>query len=58
MAGLLKQAALGADVRGKTAVCILTGNGLKDRDTALKIEAVRHEAPADLAAVERVLGWR
>ena len=58
VAGLLKQAAAGADVRGKTAVCILTGNGLKDPDTALKIEAVRHEAPADLAAVERVLGWR
>jgi threonine synthase len=58
VAGLIKRAATGASVAGLTGVCILTGNGLKDPDTALKIEAIRHDATADLAAVERSLGWR
>ena len=57
VAGLLKQ---GADraLEGQTVVCVITGHGLKDPDTALTVEAVRHQAPADLEAVERVLGWR
>ncbi len=58
VAGLLKQAAGGASLEGLTAVCIITGHGLKDPDTAMTIEAVRHEVPADLAAVERSLGWQ
>ncbi|MEI6665572.1 MAG: pyridoxal-phosphate dependent enzyme, partial [Chloroflexota bacterium] len=57
LAGLIKQVAAGQRVEGLIAVCILTGNGLKDPDTALKIEAVQHQAPANLAAVERELGW-
>lgn len=57
VAGLLKQGAGGA-LAGQTVVCVITGSGLKDPDTALGIEAVRHEAPAELEAVERVLGWR
>jgi len=58
VAGLIAQAAAGATLRGLTAVCVITGAGLKDPDTALTVEAVRHEVPADLAAVERALGWR
>lgn len=58
VAGLLKRAAAGVSLAGQVAVCILTGHGIKDPDTAMTIEAVRHEAPADLAAVERSLGWR
>ena len=57
LAGLLKQARAGADLAGKTAVCILTGSGMKDPDTALTIPAVRHQAGADIASVERALGW-
>ncbi|MEZ4553383.1 MAG: threonine synthase [Dehalococcoidia bacterium] len=58
VAGLLKRARAGAALEGLTAVCVITGHGLKDPDTAMTIEAVRHEVPADLAAVERSLGWR
>ena len=57
LAGLLKQVRGGADLSGKTAVCILTGSGLKDPDTALTIPAVQHQAGADTASVERALGW-
>jgi threonine synthase len=57
LAGLLKQHRQGADLTGKVAVCILTGHGLKDPDTALTVTAVRHEAEADVQAVEHVLGW-
>ena len=57
LAGLLAQARDGADLAGLTAVCVITGSGLKDPDTALKVEAVRHEAPAEVEAVERALGW-
>ena len=58
VAGLIAQAAGGAALAGLTAVCVITGGGLKDPDTALTIEAVRHDVPAELAAVERALGWR
>ena len=57
LAGLLKQSRSGASLSGKTAVCILTGSGLKDPDTALTIPAVRHQAGADTASVEQALGW-
>lgn len=56
LAGLLKQRRAGADLRGQTAVCILTGSGLKDPDTALTIEAVRYEVAAQASEVERALG--
>jgi threonine synthase len=57
LAGLLKQRREGARLEGLVAVCVLTGSGLKDPDTALTIEAVRHETPPEAGAVERVLGW-
>jgi len=57
VAGLISQHRAGASYAGQTAVCIITGSGLKDPDTALKIEAVMHEATADLEAVEQALGW-
>ncbi len=56
VAGLLKRAA-GADLSEQTAVCVITGSGLKDPDTALGVEAVRHDAKADVADVARALGW-
>ncbi len=57
VAGLFKQRRGGADLGGKTAVCILTGSGLKDPDTAMTIEAVRYESDATTVGVERALGW-
>jgi len=43
VAGLLKLPELGVDVSGKTIVCILTGNGLKDPGTAEKRALVELE---------------
>lgn len=57
VAGLMHRRVAGEDLSGLTAVCIITGAGLKDPDIALQIEAKRLEAPADPGAVERVLGW-
>jgi len=57
LAGLLAQARAGVQLAELTAVCVITGHGLKDPDTALKTETVRHETPADAAAVEQALGW-
>ncbi len=57
VAGLIKRHREGADLSGRTAVCVLTGHGLKDPDTALQAEVTRHSAAADVTAVERVLGW-
>ncbi len=57
LAGLMKQHRQGVDLQGKVAVCIITGHGLKDPDTALKVEAIKHDAAADADAVEQVLGW-
>ena len=56
LAGLLKQHRTGSDLQGQTAVCVLTGSGLKDPDTALTIEAVRYEVAADSREIERALG--
>ena len=57
VAGLMAAAREGDALAGRTAVCVITGSGLKDIDTALSVDAVRHEAAADVAAVERALGW-
>lgn len=43
VAGLLKLPELGVDLTGKTVVCILTGNGLKDPGTAEKRALVELE---------------
>lgn len=57
LAGLLKVCRQGLDLREKRVVCVITGNGLKDPDTALKTAGVEPQAcPADVEAVERVLG--
>jgi hypothetical protein len=36
---------------------VVTGNGLKDTEAALKETPPFLELPADLAAVEEALGW-
>ena len=58
VAGLFALARGGADLAGLTAVCVITGSGLKDPDTALAIEASRHDSAAEPEAVAAVLGWR
>lgn len=56
-AGLLKMRQKGMDFTGKKVVCIITGNGLKDTDIAVKGAEPWIELPADLKAVEKALGW-
>ena len=58
VAGLLKLRRLGHALPGQTAVAVLTGNGLKDPDTALRnagADAIR-EIPADLSRLREALG--
>ena len=55
VAGLMKRAEAGDLAGGATVVCVLTGHGLKDPDTAIvNSEAVRR-LPADLEALEEAV---
>ncbi len=56
VAGLFKMSRQGLDLSKSTIVCIITGSGLKDPDTAMSIPTEIREAPADLAAVEKAIG--
>ncbi|HUU65352.1 MAG TPA: threonine synthase [Dehalococcoidales bacterium] len=57
LAGLIKLSQQGTDFSGKRVVCVITGTGLKDTDTALKDTPPFLQLPADIAAVEQALGW-
>ena len=57
LAGLIKLSQSGMDLSQKRVVCVVTGTGLKDTDTALKGTEPFLELPADLGAVEQALGW-
>ncbi len=57
LAGLIKLSQQGMDFSQKRVVCVVTGTGLKDTDTALKSAEPFPELPADLVAVEQALGW-
>lgn len=50
------QAPAPADLGKATVVCVITGHGLKDPDTAMRVEAQMTEVPAELDAVEAVMG--
>jgi len=56
LAGFIKLAKR-EDFSGKTVVCIITGTGLKDPGIPAKYAQPVTELPADLAAVEKSLGW-
>jgi hypothetical protein len=45
------------DLTSARAVCIITGNGLKDVDVAFRYVAPVEELPADYGALEKALGW-
>jgi threonine synthase len=55
-AGLLQLARAGTDFADKTIVCVVTGSGLKDPETALKTEMNLTEIPARLDAVKSAIG--
>ncbi|MGD0795086.1 MAG: threonine synthase [Dehalococcoidales bacterium] len=57
LAGLIKLTKQGKKYRDKVIVCVVTGNGLKDTETALKKAPSIMELPADIKAVEKALGW-
>jgi threonine synthase len=57
LAGLIKLSRKGLDFSSKRVVCVITGTGLKDPDTALKSAEPLIELKADLLAVEKALGW-
>ncbi len=57
LAGFIKLSQQGMDFSQKRVVCVVTGTGLKDTDTALKGTEPFLELPVDLVAVEQALGW-
>ena len=57
VAGLIKLSHQGMDFSRKRVVCVITGTGLKDTDTALKGAPPFLQLAADIAAVEQALGW-
>jgi len=57
LAGMIKLSKEGMDFSDKKIVGIVTGNGLKDADIALKTAEPFLELPARLEAVEEALGW-
>ena len=56
LAGLIKLCQKGMDFSQSKVVCVVTGTGLKDTDTAVKGAEPFLELPADLTAVEKALG--
>jgi threonine synthase len=55
LAGLIKLRQSGIDFSRSRVVCVVTGTGLKDTETAVKDAEPFLELPADLAAVEKAL---
>jgi threonine synthase len=55
VAGLIKKAKSGIDFSDKKVVCVITGTGLKDPDTALKSAHTIPEVPADLETIEKII---
>jgi threonine synthase len=57
LAGLIKLTSQGKTFSDKVIVCVVTGNGLKDTEAALKKAPKILELPADIKVVEKALGW-
>ncbi|MBE0479444.1 MAG: threonine synthase [Dehalococcoidia bacterium] len=56
VAGLIKMSKNGHDFSSKQIVCIVTGSGLKDPDTAIRNARQPFELPANLDALEKAIG--
>jgi len=58
LAGLIKMNRMGFDFSQKRVVCVVTGSGLKDADTAIKGFSGKFiEVAAELHAMEKALGF-
>jgi threonine synthase len=57
LAGLIKLAQKGTKFPDKVIICVVTGSGLKDTETALRQAPNIIQLPADIKAVEKALGW-
>ncbi len=55
LAGLLKMSRAGLSLAGKKVVCVVTGNGLKDTEIALKNPPNILELPANIEVIEKAL---
>ena len=55
VAGLIKKEKSGIDFSDEKVVCVITGTGLKDPDTALKSAHTIPEIPADLETIEKII---
>jgi threonine synthase len=58
IAGLIKLVENGTIDRDERVVCVTTGHGLKDPDTAVKMSEKPMEVDAEIAAIEDVLGLK
>ncbi|MBI2958598.1 MAG: threonine synthase [Chloroflexi bacterium] len=56
VAGVIKMSGK-LDLSSSRVVCIITGNGLKDVDVALRYTEPPAQLPADIKALETALGW-
>ncbi|MEK6693150.1 MAG: threonine synthase [Nitrospirota bacterium] len=57
VAGVIKLNREGYFKEGDRVVCTLTGNGLKDPDTAIRVSNVPIKVKADIEEVEKILGY-
>jgi len=57
LAGLIKLRNAGHDYSENQIVCIVTGNGLKDADLAIRQAPVLEPVSPVISAVEKALGW-
>ena len=58
LAGHIKLTQQGKKFTGKVIVCVVTGNGLKDTETALKKAPTITELPPEIKTIEKALGWK
>jgi len=58
IAGLMKLVDNGTIDKGERIVCVTTGHGLKDPDTAVKVSEKPVEVDAEISAIEEVLGLK
>lgn len=58
IAGLIKLLKMGVIDKNERVVCVTTGHGLKDPDTAVKMSEKPVEVDAEMTAIEKALGLK